>query len=141
MEHSQVTYEPMKGGLGDRLKLADLRALLSPYILDPTSCKETSMRNSKTCQKCGATDIVRIPIMRGRGGYNWIFLGVMGAVTGVAVTRYLCASCGFIEEWIDSADDIAKLKEKYSSRPSMLQPLGAPIIANSFLRQEHRIVR
>jgi transposase-like protein len=72
------------------------------------------MRNSKNCPKCGATDIVRIPISRG-GGYNWIFLGMWGAVNAVGVTRYLCASCGYIEEWIDSADDIAKVKKRYST--------------------------
>jgi hypothetical protein len=30
-------------------------------------------------------------------------------------TRYLCASCGFIEEWIDAAADVAKVKTKYAS--------------------------
>lgn len=32
----------------------------------------------------------------------------------VSHTRYLCASCGFNEEWIDSPDDIAKVKKKYA---------------------------
>jgi hypothetical protein len=40
---------------------------------------------------------------------------MMGAWSAVGVTRYLCGSCGFIEEWIDAPDDIAKVKEKYSS--------------------------
>lgn len=73
------------------------------------------MRNSKTCPKCRSTDIVRIPLTRTRGGYNWIFVGMIGAMSAVGVTRYLCASCGFIEEWIDQADDITKLKKKYAS--------------------------
>jgi predicted RNA-binding Zn-ribbon protein involved in translation (DUF1610 family) len=71
------------------------------------------MRNSKPCPKCQSTDIVRIPVTRTRGGYNLINIGIMGPWSAVRVTRYLCAACGFIEEWIDSADDIAKLKTKY----------------------------
>jgi hypothetical protein len=35
-------------------------------------------------------------------------------ISAVKVTRYLCASCGFIEEWVDSPDDLAKLKKKYT---------------------------
>ena len=35
--------------------------------------------------------------------------------SAVKVTRYLCAACGFSEEWVNSADDIAKLKKKYGS--------------------------
>jgi hypothetical protein len=73
------------------------------------------MRNSKTCPKCRATDIVRVPISRWwRGGYNWIFIGMLGATNAVGVTQYLCASCGYIEEWVDSSDDIAKVKKVYS---------------------------
>jgi predicted nucleic-acid-binding Zn-ribbon protein len=71
------------------------------------------MHNSKTCPKCRSTDIVRIPGKHyGFGSGNIIKVGPIGLVK---VTRYLCASCGFSEEWIDDPDDIAKLKEKYAS--------------------------
>ena len=75
------------------------------------------MRNSKTCPKCNAADIVRIPMSRRTGGYNWIFTGTFswGARSVVGITRYLCGSCGYTEEWIDSAADIARVKERYSS--------------------------
>ena len=33
----------------------------------------------------------------------------------VKVTRYLCGSCGFSEEWIDAPEDLQKLKEKYGA--------------------------
>ena len=33
----------------------------------------------------------------------------------VKVTRYLCGSCGFSEEWIDAPEDLEKLKEKYGA--------------------------
>jgi hypothetical protein len=73
------------------------------------------MLNSKTCPKCQSTDIVRIlGEARPFGAGNNISVGAT-IFSSVKVTRYLCASCGFSEEWIDSADDIAKLKKKYIS--------------------------
>jgi hypothetical protein len=70
------------------------------------------MLNSKSCPKCRSTDIVEI---RQANPYaNNIFAG-MSLFSSVKITRCLCAACGFMEEWIDSADDIAKLKQKYSS--------------------------
>jgi hypothetical protein len=73
------------------------------------------MRNSKRCPKCQSTDIVRIPgEARAFGAGNNISTGAT-IFSSVKVTRYLCTSCGFSEEWIDSADDIAKLKKKYTS--------------------------
>jgi transposase-like protein len=73
------------------------------------------MRNSRPCPKCQSSDIVRIPGQtRGFGAGNNITTG--GTIlSAVKVTRYLCASCGYSEEWIDSPDDIAKLKKKYGS--------------------------
>ena len=71
------------------------------------------MRNSRTCPKCQSTDIVRIPgDVRAFGAGNNIIVGAT-IFSAVKVTRYLCASCGFSEEWIESADDIARIKKKY----------------------------
>jgi len=71
------------------------------------------MRNSQKCSKCQSTDIMRIPgDIRGEGGGNNIVVG-WTFYSAVRVTRYLCGTCGFSEEWIDAADDIAKLKKKY----------------------------
>jgi ribosomal protein S27AE len=73
------------------------------------------MRNSKTCSKCQSTDIVRIPGMTGAfGAGNNIVVGAT-IFSSVKVTRYLCGSCGFTEEWIDAGADIAKVKKKYAS--------------------------
>ncbi|MGO9004857.1 MAG: hypothetical protein ACLQIQ_00915 [Beijerinckiaceae bacterium] len=46
-------------------------------------------------------------------GGNSIVVGIT-IFNAVKVTRYLCASCGFSEEWIDAAADIAKIKKKYA---------------------------
>ncbi|QDW39129.1 hypothetical protein FFI89_019440 [Bradyrhizobium sp. KBS0727] len=73
------------------------------------------MQNSKTCPKCRSTDVVRIPgEARAFGAGNNISVGST-VFSAVKVTRYLCAACGFSEEWIDSADDIASIKERYPS--------------------------
>jgi hypothetical protein len=73
------------------------------------------MKYLKSCTKCQSVDIVRIPGELGNYGagntirVGWTYFHV------VKVTRYLCASCGFIEEWIDAAADVAKVKTKYAS--------------------------
>jgi len=73
------------------------------------------MRSSNKCPKCRSGDIVRIPgQIRAYGAGNNIRAG-WTIFNSVKVTRYLCASCGFSEEWIDSPDDIAKLKKTYAS--------------------------
>ena len=73
------------------------------------------MQNSRTCPKCQSADIVRIPgEARAFGAGNNISVGstIFGAVK---VTRYLCTACGFSEEWIESADDIARIKAEFLS--------------------------
>lgn len=73
------------------------------------------MQNSKTCSKCQSTEIIRIPgEVRAFGAGNNISVGAT-IFSAVKVTRYLCASCGFSEEWIGSADDIAEIRKKYPS--------------------------
>jgi hypothetical protein len=70
------------------------------------------MRNSKSCPKCRSTDLIEI--QQDNPYANNIFAG-RTLFSSVKITRLLCAACGFMEEWIDSADDIAKIKKKYSS--------------------------
>ena len=70
------------------------------------------MRNSKICAKCRSAEILRIP--GDVRAYGAIRVGAT-IFSAVKVTRYLCAACGFSEEWIDSADDIANFKSKYGS--------------------------
>jgi len=71
------------------------------------------MKNAKQCPKCKSIDIVRIPShIRGHATNN-IAVG-RTIFSSVTVTRYLCGSCGYTEEWIDSVHDIARLKAKYA---------------------------
>ena len=75
------------------------------------------MKNTHTCPKCNSQEIMRIEgRMGGYSGGNDI-AGTAGSFSfrTVKVTRYLCGSCGFSEEWIDAPTDMHKLKEKYGS--------------------------
>ena len=77
--------------------------------------KLRAMKNTHTCPKCNSREIMRIEGRSGGyGGGNDIPAGSYSFRT-VKVTRYLCGSCGFSEEWIDAPEDLHKLKEKYGS--------------------------
>ena len=72
------------------------------------------MKNQGICPKCHSSEIIRIPDNVGAyGSGNNIFAGHT-TFSAVKVTRYLCASCGYTEEWIDNPSDIEKLKNHYS---------------------------
>ena len=73
------------------------------------------MKNTKICPKCGYSDIVVIEGHTGAYGVgNNIPVG-MTIWSYANVTRYLCASCGYSEEWIDKAD-IERIKKKYGGK-------------------------
>ncbi|MFT4537652.1 MAG: putative nucleic-acid-binding Zn-ribbon protein [Planctomycetota bacterium] len=68
------------------------------------------MKNASECPKCESDDIIRIPGRAGaHGAGNNITTGLT-IFSAIMVTRYLCASCGYSEEWIDSSEDIDRLR-------------------------------
>jgi predicted nucleic-acid-binding Zn-ribbon protein len=73
------------------------------------------MKHSNTCPKCQFNDIIRIPArLPASSGENIVNIGLMKAVK---VTRYVCATCGFSEEWVESHDDIEKLRARHEPLP------------------------
>lgn len=69
------------------------------------------MKNIKSCPKCQSKDIVRFDGSAGPYGTgNNIMLG-RTIFSAVKVNRYICCSCGFIEEWIDN-EDIEKIVKR-----------------------------
>ena len=70
------------------------------------------MRTSGSCAKCKSTDLVRIESPQD-GSANVISTGWFSAAR---VTRFLCAQCGFSEEWIEDKDELAKLVAKYRGK-------------------------
>lgn len=70
------------------------------------------MKNTKTCPKCGCTEVLRIEGSVGTfGAGNNIQIGY-SRYSAVEVTRYVCCQCGYSEEWIYQ-EDIPKLKERF----------------------------
>ena len=67
------------------------------------------MKNTKICPKCNSADIVRFDGNTGAYGVgNNIMLGHT-IFSNVNVHRYVCCTCGYVEEWIDR-EDIERLK-------------------------------
>jgi predicted nucleic-acid-binding Zn-ribbon protein len=71
------------------------------------------MKNTGRCPKCSNTDLLRIEGQAGSYGSGNIIPVGWTIFSVVKVTRFLCTSCGFSEEWIESPEDIAKLVEKF----------------------------
>ena len=68
------------------------------------------MKNSKICPKCNGSDIIIVDGYAGAyGSGNNIMTGA-NIFYAVGVDRYLCCSCGYCEEWIDTKD-ISKIKK------------------------------
>lgn len=76
--------------------------------------QKNAMKISSSCQKCQSSKIVRIPgEIRAFGAGNNITVGTT-IFSAVKVTRFLCTECGFSEEWVESASDLAKIQKKYA---------------------------
>ena len=69
------------------------------------------MKNTNKCPKCNGHGIIFIEGYAGAyGSGNYIKAGVT-IFSAVKVDRYVCANCGYSEEWIRQ-EDIPTLKDK-----------------------------
>ena len=71
------------------------------------------MKNSNQCPKCDSREVVKIPSVVGPDA-NLIRVGYW-SLAGIYVTRFACCTCGFTEEWIESSEDLQKLKKKFGT--------------------------
>jgi hypothetical protein len=71
------------------------------------------MKNSNKGPKCHSREIVKIPSGGGVPGLGNNVSAGFGDLNGISVARYLCGSCGYIEQWIDAAEDLDKIKDYY----------------------------
>lgn len=70
------------------------------------------MKQSGICTKCQGTDIIRVEgSAKGYGAGNNIPIG-MTIFSYVKVPRYVCGTCGYVEEWLDEKD-ITKIREEF----------------------------
>lgn len=62
------------------------------------------MKNTRICPKCGGSDIIIVDGYAGPyGSGNNIMTGAT-VFSAVNVNRYICCSCGYTEEWINTED-------------------------------------
>ena len=62
------------------------------------------MKNTGVCPKCGGSDILMVPsedFYKGKGD-PYIRGGLFATRSdSLGVYRYVCCSCGYVEQWID----------------------------------------
>lgn len=72
------------------------------------------MKNTKKCPKCQSSDIVQVPGKREEGGSgNIIRVSRWNIFAAVKPVLHVCCSCGYMENWLVSRDDIARVKGMY----------------------------
>lgn len=71
------------------------------------------MKNSNRCAKCSGTELLRIPSLPGEEPHLVVGDHVMHEIP---VTKFVCAKCGYMEQWVENPTDLAKLSEEYGRR-------------------------
>ena len=73
------------------------------------------MKNTRCCPKCGSQDILRIPDHPGRyASGNNIYTTSATLFGKVPVIRYVCCGCGYVENWVETQEELQKLKRAFS---------------------------
>ena len=66
------------------------------------------------CPKCNSNNIIKIPsAVSGFETGNKSTI-VLNSFSVVSLSRFLCCSCGFSEEWIDDKSDLDRVIKKYT---------------------------
>ncbi len=68
------------------------------------------MKNTKICPKCNSSDILIVDGYAGAYGSGNNIMTGMTIFSAVKVDRYICCSCGYTEEWINTKN-MDKLKK------------------------------
>lgn len=66
------------------------------------------MKNTKSCPKCEQQNIMKIP-SNNTGEQDSIMLGIL---QHIYINHYVCADCGYTEQWIDNQKALDQLKQK-----------------------------
>ncbi len=74
------------------------------------------MKNAGACVKCASSDILRVAGQTGAFGSGNNIPAGRTVFSSVNVTRFVCAQCGYIEEWVESEADRQKLRLKYAQQ-------------------------
>lgn len=72
------------------------------------------MKQKGVCPKCGSRQLLRVPDHPGRyASGNNIYTTTFTLTGKVPVIRYVCLDCGYVENWVDNAADLAKLRRAF----------------------------
>ncbi len=67
----------------------------------PEGKGEERLKNTKRCPKCGSLEILRVPDDAHRYLANSVCITGMLTVKRIPVARYVCRSCGYLEDWVE----------------------------------------
>ena len=72
------------------------------------------MKNSGRCPKCGSRRIVKIPDNgRYANGNNIYLRSAVVLADRIPLIKYICCGCGYVEEWVESREDLAKIEDRF----------------------------
>ena len=72
------------------------------------------MLHTRICPKCGARGIQRIPDNPGRDtAGNNIYTTTLTRSGKIPVIRYVCLSCGYVENWVENPEQLEKLRRSF----------------------------
>ena len=74
------------------------------------------MKNSGRCLKCGSGRIARIPDNgRYANGNNIYLKSAVVLVDRIPLIKYICCECGYVEERMESREDLTKIEARFGN--------------------------
>jgi hypothetical protein len=67
------------------------------------------MHDPTQCGKCGCRELFSIPATPAE--HSHIVVGER-LMRNIAIHRYVCTDCGYVEEWVRNAEDLTTLKDE-----------------------------
>lgn len=71
------------------------------------------MKNLPVCPKCGSHEIVRIPDNGRYSSSNNIYTSTVTLFGKIPVIRYVCTSCGYVENWVENRQELDEIKKTF----------------------------
>lgn len=71
------------------------------------------MKNTHICPKCGSHNIVRVPDDAHRYLANSICITKAVTVERIPVARFVCCGCGYVENWVETQRELAKIERTF----------------------------
>ena len=70
------------------------------------------MKQTNTCPKCGSHEIIK-PRFTATGHKNAFQVVPLSTFKAVLIEKYICAKCGYVENYVDDTKGLKDLQEKY----------------------------